>query len=187
MMQNSNASMSRWWGIGIKENNMKTMKTMILFGVAALTLVILTGSILQASAGTFDAQPGSADPQPGYVYYVVYNQTDGYIRAAGGCPSSSSPNTCIPILRLGESVIWITDNQTVVKAFFADLQNSKMEDWHVNLQTHQLERVATTSSGPIAPPTLGIASIQVLFPALTLIGAALSTVYVRRRAHKQSS
>ena len=161
------------------------MKT--LLGVAALTLVILTGSLPQASAGSFDGKPGSADPQPGYVYYVVYNQTDGYIRAAGGCPSSSSPNTCIPLLRSGESVIWITDNQTVVKAFFADLKNSKMEDWHVNLRTHQLERLATTSSGPITTPVLGTTSIQVLLPALTLIGATLSTVYVRRRAHKQSS
>ena len=162
------------------------MKTMILLGVATLTFVILTGSVLQVAAGAFDPQPGSADPQPGYVYYVVYRQSDGYIVAAGGCPSSSSPNTCLPLMQSGESVLWITDNPTVVKAFFADLQHSKMEDWHVNLQTQQLERVATTSPMPLAPPALGITSIQVLVPTLSLIGVAFSGVYIRQRTHKQS-
>jgi hypothetical protein len=156
------------------------VKNTILLGIIALTFATLAGGILPAFAA-------SAEPQSGHVYYVVYNQTDGSIAAAGGCPASPSPITCIPVLQPGQSVLWITDNPALVKAFFTDAENAKMESWHVNMQTHQLERLATTSSGPVTTPVLGTTSIQVLFPALTLIGAALSTVYVRRRAHKQSS
>ena|SRR2546425_4564010 len=154
------------------------MKNTILLGIIALTFAALAGGILPAFAA-------SAEPQPGHVYYVVYNQTDGSIAAAGGCSASPSPITCIPVLQPGQAVLWITDNPTLVKAFFTEA--AKMENWHVNMQTHQLERLATTSSGPITTPVLSTTSIQVLLPALTLIGAALSTVYVRRRAHRQSS
>jgi hypothetical protein len=156
------------------------VKNTILLGIIALTFATLAGGILPAFAA-------SAEPQSGHVYYVVYNQTDGSIAAAGGCPASPSPITCIPVLQPGQSVLWITDNPALVKAFFTDAENAKMENWYVNMQTHQLERLATTSSGPVTTPVLGITSIQVLFPALTLVGAALSTIYVRRRAHRQSS
>lgn len=156
------------------------MKNTILLGIIALTFAALVGGILPAFAA-------SADPQPDHVYYVVYNQTDGSIAAAGGCPASLAPITCIPVLQPGQSVLWITDNPVLVKAFFTDAENAKMENWHVNMQTHQLVRLATTSSGPVTTPVLGTTAIQVMFPALTLIGAALSTVYVRRRALKQSS
>src|SRR2546428_979601 len=166
------------------------MKNTILLGIIALTFAAVAGGILPALAASAAPHPGHPvqpghPPHPGRVYYVVYTQTDGSIAAAGACPASFPPITCIPVLQPGQSVLWITDNPTVVKAFFTDA--AKMENWHVNMQTHQLERLATTSSGPVTTPVLSTTSIQVLLPALTLIGAALSTVYVRRRAHRQSS
>ena len=144
------------------------MKNTVLLGIIALTFAALAGSILPAFAAP-------ADPQPGRVYYVVYNQTDGSIAAAGGCPASFPPITCIPVLQPGQSVLWITDNPALVMAFFTDAENAKMESWHVNMQTHQLERLATTISGPVTTPVLGTTPIQVLFPASTLLVATTSS------------
>jgi hypothetical protein len=178
MTKESNAS---WWaypGITIGVSNMKNA---VLLGIVAVTFAALVGGILPAFARSIDP------PQPGRVDYVVYNQTDGSIAAAGDCPAFLPPLTCIPGLKPGQSVLWITDNPVLVKAFFTDAKNAKMGNWHVNLQTQQLERSATTSSGPVTTPVLGTTSIQVMLPAMTLLGAALSTVHVRRRAHKQSS
>src|SRR5438128_12695289 len=116
------------------------MKNTVLLGIIALTFAALAGSILPAFAAP-------ADPQPGRVYYVVYNQTEGSIAAAGGCPASFPPMTCIPGLQPGQSVLWIPDYPALVMAFFTDAESATTDSLPVYMHTHQPERLSTTMSG----------------------------------------
>src|SRR2546427_12263470 len=98
------------------------MKNTILLGIIALTFAAVAGGILPAFAASADPQPGQPGqpPQPGRVYYVVYNQTDGSIAAAGDCPASFPPITFFPVLQPGQSVLWITVHIKVDKEFISD-------------------------------------------------------------------
>jgi len=151
------------------------MRKTALIGFAILVLAALATSVLPVFAD-------STDPQPGNTYYVVYNQSDGSIVSAVGCPS---PAYCTPKLQPGQSVIYITDQPTLVKALFADAHNTKLGNWHVNLQTHQLEVTAATNSGLVAP-AFGIPLIGTVLPALAILGVAMSSGLVWRRTHRHS-
>src|SRR2546426_9257081 len=65
----------------------REMRNIALIGLAILIVASLATGILPAFAA-------STDPQPGYTYYVVYNQTDGSIVTAVGCPPY--PAACTP-------------------------------------------------------------------------------------------
>jgi hypothetical protein len=152
------------------------MRDMTLIGFTILLLGALAASVLPVFAD-------STDPRPGYTYYVVYNQTTGFIVAAMGCPPS--PADCTPFLQPGEAVLYVTDQPLVVQQLFVDAHNAKLGNWHVNLQTHQLENTGTTISGPIAPPAARTSLIGTLLPALALLGVATSGTFVLRRARRQ--
>ncbi len=152
------------------------MRKTALIGFAILVLAALATSVLPAFAD-------STEPRPGYTYYIVYNQTDGSIVAAVGCPPS--PAYCIPKLQPGQSVIYITDQPIVVNLLFADAHNAKLGNWHVNPQTHQLVSTSTTGSVTTAHPAFGIGLIGVALPALGFLGLATSSSLIWRRAHKR--
>jgi len=150
------------------------MRNIALIGLAILIVASLATGILPAFAA-------STDPQPGYTYYVVYNQTDGSIVTAVGCPPY--PAACTPILQPGRSVMYITDQPLLVKQLFADAHNAKLGNWHVNLQTHQLVSTASVNSGPISQVS-GIGMISIALPALASLGVGMLGSFIWRRAHK---
>jgi len=152
------------------------MRNTILIGLAILVVATIAASVLPASAN-------STDPQPGYTYIVVYKQADGSIVYAEGCPPS--PANCAPTLQPGQSVVYITNNPILVKQFFADAQNAKLGNWHVNVQTQQLEITAAPTSGPVAP-AFGIPLIGTVLPALAILGIATSSGLVWRRTHRHA-
>jgi len=151
------------------------MRKKALIGFAILVLAALATSVLPVFAD-------STEPQPGYTYYVIYNQSDGSIVSAMGCPPSAY---CTAKLQPGQSVIYITDQPILVKQFFTDAYNTKMGNWHVNLQTHQLEVTAATNSGPVAT-AFGIPLIGTVLPALAILGLATSSGLVWRRTHRHA-
>ncbi len=161
------------------------MRKTALIGLAIVILAGLATGVLTAFAQSA-SQPqnngnSSPDPHPGYTYYVVYDQTSGFIVGAVGCPPS--PADCIPVLQPGQSVVYITDQPTVVKQLFADAYNAKLGNWHVNPQTHQLVSTASVNSGPVAPVS-GISLIGFALPAFASLGVAMSGTFIWRRAHK---
>ena len=118
------------------------MRKTALIGLAIVILAALATGVLTAFAqSSSQPQSSSPDPQPGYTYFVVYRQTDGFIVYASGCPPS--PANCIQTVQSGQSIMYITDQPVLVKQLFADAHNSNLGNWHVNLQTNQLVTTGT--------------------------------------------
>jgi hypothetical protein len=149
------------------------MRYAILIGFAILILASAATSVLPAFAD-------SVDPRPGYTYFVVYRQTDGFIVYAVGCPPS--PAYCKPTLQPGQSVVYITDQPELVAQFFTDAHNAKMGNWHVNTQTHQLVNTGTT--GPVPPTIFGVSLLGTLLPALASGGVGTSGTLIYRRSRR---
>lgn len=162
------------FGHGITEANCMKNRTLIAFAI--LSFGILAVSILPVFAD-------SPDPQSGWRYYVVYNQNNGSLVGASGC--SPPPAACEPILQQGQAVLYITDQPAVVKRFFIDARAGKGESWHVNLQTHQLEK--TTPTGSVTSP-LAFAGTWLInggiLPVIASVGVVLSAAFAFRRIHK---
>ncbi|TMI22690.1 hypothetical protein E6H31_01405 [Candidatus Bathyarchaeota archaeon] len=151
------------------------MKNTVLTALVILAFGALATSILPVFAY-------SSDPQPGWTYYVVYNQSDGSIVWAAGC--SPPPAACSPVLRQGEALVWITDQPALVNQFFEDAHNGKMGNWHVNTTTHAVE-VMTPSSIGLASPLQSSLVTQMLYrgilTGLGAIGILLSGIAIKRR------
>ncbi len=162
------------------------MRKMALIGLAIVILAALATGVLTAyaqSTSQIQNNNSSPDPRAGYIYFVVYRQTDGFIVYAVGC--SPSPANCTPTLQPGQSVIYITDQPVLVKQLFADAYNSNLGNWRVNLQTHQLATTGTTSSAFVAP-AFGVSLFGAVLPALASLGVATSGSLVWRRARRRA-
>jgi hypothetical protein len=160
------------------------MRKTALIGLAIVILASLAAGVLTAFAqSTPQPQSSSPDPRPGYTYFVVYRQSDGFIVYAVGCPPS--PAVCTPTLQSGQSVMYITDQPVLVKQLFADAYNSNLGNWHVNLQAHQLATTGTTSSASIAPG-FGVSLFGTLLPAFASLGVATSGSLIWRRARRRA-
>ena len=159
------------------------MRKTALIGLAIVILAALATGVLTAFAqSSSQPQSSSPDPQPGYTYFVVYRQTDGFIVYASGCPPS--PANCIQTVQSGQSIMYITDQPVLVKQLFADAHNSNLGNWHVNLQTNQLVTTGTTSSASVAQ-AFRVALFGTLLPALASLGVAASGTLVWRRAFRR--
>jgi hypothetical protein len=160
------------------------MRKTSLIGLVIVILASLAAGVLTAFAqSTPQPLSSSPDPRPGYTYYVVYRQSDGFIVSAVGCPPS--PAVCAPTLQSGQSVMYITDQPVLVKQLFTDAYNSKLGNWHVNLQAHQLATTGTMSSASLAP-AFGISLFGTLLPAFASLGVATSGSLIWRRARRRA-
>ncbi len=164
------------------------MRKTALIGSAIVILAALAAGVLTAFAqSSSQPQSSSPDPRPGYTYFVVYRQSDGFIVYAVGCAPSapSSPANCAPTLQSGQSVMYITDQPVIVKQLFADAHNSNLGNWHVNLLAHQLVSAGTTSSSSFAP-AFGVSLFGTLLPAFASLGVATSGSLIWRRARRRA-
>src|SRR6266446_7036083 len=155
------------------------MRKTSLIGLAIVILASLAAGVLTAFAqSTPQPLSNSPDPRPGYTYYVVYSQSDGFIVSAVGCPPS--PAVCTPTLQWGQSVMFITDQPVLVKQLFTDAYNSKLGNWHVNLQIHQLASTGVTSSYCVAS-ACGVPLFDIVLAAFVSEFLAISVSEELRR------
>lgn len=157
-------------------------------GLAVFSLAVFATGVVAAFAQSPPATPNNQNdfpppPQPGYTYWVIYSQTDGSIISAVGCPPGQA--YCVATPKQGQSAVYITDQPSLVKQLFADGHDGKLGNWHMNLQTHQLESTATTSTGPIAPLVSEISTMGAVFPGMGLFGLAISSTLLWRKKHIQ--
>jgi hypothetical protein len=164
------------------------MRKTALIGLAIVILAaIATGVVTAFAQSTSQPQNNNSvpDPRPGYTYYVGYNQTDGSILYAVACLPSNGA-TCTPTLQSGQSLMYITDQPVLVKQLFTDAYNSKLGNWRVNLQTHQLASTGAPSSASVVPSIFGLTLVGLALPTSASIGVFTSGALIWRRARRHS-
>lgn len=163
------------------------MRNAILIALAVLSLAVFAAGVATAFAqSTSQPQDNNSvpDPMPGYTYTVVYRQTDGFIVYAEACMPSNGV-VCTPVLKPGQSALDITNQPVLVHEFFTDAHNAKLNNWHVDLSTHQLESTSATSTGPLAPLASVTSTVSSALPGMGLFGLAISGTLLWRRTHRQ--
>jgi len=160
------------------------MRNRTLIGLAIVSLVVFATAVVVAFAQS-PPQTQNDEPRAGYTYYVIYDQTNGFIVLASACPPS--PAYCVASPQPGQSVIYITDQPSVVKQLFGDGHNGRLGNWHVDLQTHQLASTGAPSSASALPSAFGLTLVGVVLPTSASIGVVTSGALIWRRARRHSN